>query len=222
MSSPNISLLYGRYRGQSAPIPCPESLDELGNMIEARVKPGLTKLLGRTGISPVEYAGYALPQFLTPIEMMELFKAFGGQETIDELKSAGLNVDTTKQRDDFWVQHFDHFDQMQDPKDDGVWLQRRNNETGLNELGIHFLLGPVVRGPIHIFGNNDEFNQKAEADFDHQSAVYVSSRLLLEGLYEYRPQLQDGRSIAGRLVPDFFTERFDMQPSIQLPTTYVW
>lgn len=205
-------LLYARYRGEHAPIPQAETLDMLGEIIELRVKPGLTKLLGRTGVRPVEYAGYALTTFRTPLEMMELFSVLGGKETMDALKSTGLKVDTEKVRDDFWVERSDIFDRMQKPLTDAVWPQGQDDATGLSGLnGVNFLLGPVVRGPIQVLGGADNFNQNEDTDFAHDASVYVTGQLLMSGLYEHEPKLREGWAVSPKTIASFFIEKFDMQ-----------
>jgi hypothetical protein len=219
--SESVGLMYAKYRGVEAPIPMPETLDELGEIIDMRVKPGLTRLLGQTGISPVEYAGYALPSFHAPVKMMEISQTFAALG--EALKAAGLKVDPDRPKDDFWPEYRDLLIRKVNATENqnGFWTQGYREATGMSGLvGAAFLLGPAVRGPIRLL-ESDQFRQHVDIDFAHDAAVYVSGKLMLEGLREYEPRLQDGRAVWDDQIGNYFTNTFGLQPAVNEPTTHI-
>jgi hypothetical protein len=166
-----------------------------------------------------EYAGYAFTTYRTPIEMLEISELFGGRATVDALQATGLAVDTISPKDDFWVEYFDHLDRMANPRRTTAWSQGHDELTGLSGLrGVNFLLGPVVRGPLEL--RADAWNQNADTDFAHGSAVYVTGELLLQGLYDYQPALREGWAVGPETIAGYLTETFGLGALIEQPATY--
>lgn len=219
------NLIHLQFRGDLEPIPMAQDLDHLGELIDARVKPGLEEMVNGVRMSTVEYAGFAMPRYLHPEQTLDFI--FPG--LCEDLKTAlvGMDMDVASgprpNRQDFYIHFGDAFDvkaiSHQNPEKwrEGVYSQMPSSDPDLAKLGTFaddaFILGPHVRTHYeHGLAPGDEFNQPVDSLFDTSSSVYFTGKTILEGLYDMVPHLREGFAIRAGSPARFLTERFGLVP----------
>src|SRR5688572_14770853 len=92
----HTDLTYPQFRAEQGPVPMVSVMEQLEEIADLRVKPGLDVLYDNSKSNPeVDYAGYALTTYLHPQQRPE----FQCPEVVRELKVAlagmGLAVDSS-------------------------------------------------------------------------------------------------------------------------------
>lgn len=222
---PVANEIHLQFRDTHHPIPMADSMEHLGELIEERVKPGLTEMIDGIDMTTVEYAGFAMPRFLHPQQRLDfIFPA-----ACEDLKTALVGMDThvasgpQPNRQDFYLHFSDALDvkamahQSPEKWREGVYPQMTDSDPDMAKFGTFldnaYILGPHVRTHYeHGLTPTDEFNQPIDSLFDTSSSVYFTGETILEGLYEMAPQLREGFAIRAGLPAKFLTERFGLVP----------
>lgn len=223
-SSETGNNLHLRFRDESEFVPIATNMEELGAHIEARVKPGLDVLLGRAVMTDVEYAGYALPDYLHPHQKLD----FLAPDFAEELKLALVGMDMhvasgpRPNHQDFYIEFSDAFDvhtiKHLYPSQwrEGVYSTISEPDVGLDMFGTYwdstFLLGPVVRlaTPGRLKGA-DVYNQDDNVDFSLLHTVAFTGSVLMLALCEVQENIKDGSAIPSSLPARVLSETFNLQ-----------
>lgn len=184
-TSPTNHTMLTRFRGEYAEAAIVNSAADLARQAE-RLRTGLSQLESDLDIpeDKVEYAGYGLIYFPEPTEELGFTDPETAKAIVNALRFAGLNIpDDPGEMDDYRIRADNCLDLMQ--KSDGYWTT-----PGL--IDSAFLLAPVVREPG--WGRDwDEFGQDPGMHVRHASGVRVPGIVILEGLLQYDPGLDEDR-----------------------------
>lgn len=210
----SIDLTYQQFRAEYHPMPIARTLEQLGDIIDLRVKPGLDSLYeDYAARSDVAYAGYALTRYLYPQQRLE----FQYPDAAEALKlalvgtGAAIASGPRPNAQDFYLRLGNCFDiralawQNRQLWREGVYKQPDFRESA-------FILGPVVRLRTDGLPSADSYNQRTDLVFSTRHAVFVSGATLLEGLFEADPRLREGFAIREGLPHKYLAETFDLQP----------
>jgi hypothetical protein len=161
--SPSSDLMYLQYRAENRPLPHIRHIDQLGELVEDRVKPGLDMLCDDElkAMPNIGYAGYALAPYIHPLQRIE-----------DRYFDPN---DPRRITQSFWLRGEHCFDTALARKMLDSSRQRTVRQGDVRENG--YILGPVVRFAIHPFLlNGDEYNQDENLVFTTKHAVFIPRR----------------------------------------------
>jgi hypothetical protein len=194
--------MYLQYRAENRPLPHVRHIDQLGGLIEARVKPGLDVLYDdELKKAPnVAYAGYALADYIHPLQRLE-----------DRYFDPN---DPRRPNQSFWLRGEHCFDAALARKTLDSSHQHVSKQDGFRENG--YILGPVVRFAVHpFFLNGDEYNQDENLVFSTKHAVFIPGEVLLDqGMYEADPMLREGFAVNSYAPYEYLANTFDLQGTI--------
>lgn len=197
-------ITYLQFRAENCPLPVVRSKEQLGEIIEDRVKPGLDILHAappeNSEISArIAYVGYALAQYLHPLQRLD-FRYFDPN-------------DPRRTRQDFYLRQEHCFDLALARRTLEPWKQHKSKQADFQENG--YILGPVIRAeadPLHLRG--DEYNQDENLAFSTRHAVFIPGEMLLSGMYAANPQLREGFAVYSDMPYEYLATTFDLQPKI--------
>lgn len=184
-SLPAQQLMLTRFRGKYAEAVVVNSATELRDQAEL-LRSGLKQLEDTLNLATdaIDYSGFGLIYYPEPTEDFAFTNPDAARGLIGALKAAGLDIpDDPGEMDDYSVRR----DSCLDFKKQGdcYWPT-----SGL--LRAAFLLAPVVREVGWGYGW-DEFKQDPKMHVRHASAVRIPGIVLLEGLLQHDPNLDEDR-----------------------------
>lgn len=214
--------VYLRFRDENEPMPVATDLEQVGVIIEERVKPGLGELCRVSDLTLVEYAGFALSSYTYPQDRFEFRFPELIQALRRDLTGIGIHVGDIlpEHPQDFWLSSSDCFDIRAISHrypilfQEGVYPQRdiEGVSSGYGS-GAH-VLGPVVRYYVDGLGDNDElYNQPNYMAFSTRWSVFIPEHVILEGLITAYPDIAEGYAIPSGLPSKYLAERFGLKPA---------
>lgn len=207
-------LTYLQFRAEHNPVPIVSDIEQLNDIVELRVKPGLDALYdGWQSSSEVAYAGYSLSTYFHPHQRPEFKYPQGVAELREALRAMGAAVDNTPHlnNQDFHIELGDCFDARALKRKYRREHEGRSRQRYFKEIG--HILGPVIRLQTTLASmGGDAFNQPKNIIFSTRHAVLIPGEVLLTGLYTMDPKLQEGYAILESEPPEYLNTVFDLQP----------
>lgn len=209
----SIDLVYHQFRAEHQPMPVATGFEQLGEIIDVRVRRGLDELYAQANPAEVDYAGFALTRFLFPQQKLE----FQYPEAASALKDALVGMDMSvasgprPNPQDFWIEFGDCFDiralARQNPN---LWRETVSKHDDFVEAG--FITGPIVRLRTSELSPADEYNQRSDLLFSTRWSTFIHGRTLLTDMYEVYPQLREGFAIPRGLPHEYLAKAHDLTP----------
>ena len=207
-------LTYLQFRAEHNPVPIVSDIEQLNDIVELRVKPGLDALYDDwQSSSEVAYAGYSLSAYFHPHQRPEFKYPQAMAELRGALGAMGVAVDNTPRfnSQDFHIELGDHFDVRAMAHKYRREREGRSRQQYFKEIG--HILGPVIRLQTTLTSlGGDAYNQPKNIIFSTRHAVLIPGEVLLTGLYAMHPKLREGYAILESEPPEYLNAVFGLQP----------
>jgi|GEM_PF-4299751 len=221
--------LYLQFRDEHEAVPVVTDFDQLGDLLEARIKPGLSQLLSSVAVGATEYAGYGFTRYLFPMERLDFQFPEVTEGLLRALSPTGDDAAMRERKllasqQDLHIDMHDCFDVMafkgEDPEADRLlaqWNEDGDEDDDNAFRSDTFVLGAVVRTyededlPLYC-RPHDKYNQRENIQFSLKGAVAMRGEVLLPGLHGLHPHLRHDQYIPMSYIPELLTLMYDLRP----------